>query len=60
MKLTGAARFRTAWTGKVILQVQYFYLSSIHGDLKGNHGWRDAKLEDLKVLPQNVEVNRDV
>lgn len=60
MKLTGEIRFRTTWTGRLVLQVQYFYLSSAYGNIASHHGWRDAKLADLKVLPDRVEVRRDV
>jgi hypothetical protein len=60
MKLTGATRFRTTWRGKLVLQVQFWYITSAHGDIHSNAGWRDAKLSDIKATSQAVEVVRDV
>ena len=60
MRLTGAVRFRKTWYGKLVLQVQYFYIIDTYGSLRSNNGWRDAKPGDLNRLPDKVEVNRDV
>lgn len=60
MKLTGEIRFRKHWTGKVVLQVQFFYLTGARGHIGSHLEWRDAYLEDLKRLPDMVEVNRSV
>ncbi len=60
MKLTGEVKFRTTIMGKLVLQVQYFYLSSFYGDIYSFVGWRDAKVNDLRILPDKIEVNRNV
>lgn len=53
ISLSGKHRFRTSWLGKQILQVEltrtyYQGKRAISGQLE--HGWRDAKEEDLGKL----------
>ncbi len=57
-KLTGNTRFRTAWFGKMVLQVQFFYLIRVHGEIFSVVGWRDAQPSDVNVATQSVEVTR--
>jgi len=49
MKLTGKKRFRTTWTGKLVLQVQYSYTYTYSQSLvcETRYDWKDAKLEDI-------------
>ena len=60
VKLTGLIKFRKNWTGATVLQVQYFYLYDASGYIKSALRWRDAYLEDIKFLPNKVEIYKDV
>lgn len=56
MKLTGRTRYRTSWSGKLILQVEYGYVhitdlsGSGYYDYDNVTKWRDAKVEDLAIV----------
>jgi hypothetical protein len=66
VKLTGRVKLRASWTRtKVILMVEYFFISLAYahegsGDLVAVTRWRDATLEDVKLLPDRVEVLKNV
>ena len=63
MKLTGRVRLRTSWTRtKIILMVEYFFISLALAseDLVSVTRWRDATPQDIALLPDKVEVLRDV
>ncbi len=59
-KLTGNTRFRTTWRGKMVLQVQFFYLIRMYGEIHSVVGWRDAQPSDINAATQSVEVHKYV
>ncbi len=60
MMLTGNVRFRATWRGKLVLQVQYSYSTTVYGSVSTKFGWRDAKMEDIKSTSDFVEVHKHV
>lgn len=57
-RLTGKIRFRTTWNKKLALQVQFFYLVSVNGEIYSVIGWRDAGPLDTEITSRLVEVTR--
>lgn len=60
VRLTGRSRYRTTWTGKVVLQVEesgQLYDPRGGGSYSSDQfRWRDARLQDLSIIPYDRKI----